>query len=104
MNQDIMNGKWKEIKGEIRKMWGNVTGDELEQVKGDMTSISGLIQQRYGHKKEEVSEKLSDLAARFKTKFEAPQDDLKDTADKTIADVKDFAAKKTKDTKDALRN
>lgn len=78
-----MNGKWTEVKGEIRKMWGNITGDELEQTKGDMTSISGLIQQRYGHTKEEVSAKLGDLAARFKTKFETSKDQVKDTATKT---------------------
>ena len=83
MNDDIMQGKWKEIKGEIRKMWGNVTGDELEQTKGDMTSISGLIQQRYGHKKDEVSEKLNGIVAQFKTKFE----DKKERTEMKASDV-----------------
>lgn len=83
MNQDVMQGKWKEIKGEIRKMWGNITGDELEQTKGDMTSISGLIQQRYGHKKDEVSEKLNGIVARYQDKFENAKEGLKtSTSDK----------------------
>lgn len=65
MNQDVMSGKWTEIKGEIRKMWGNVTGDELEKSKGNLTSIAGIIQQRYGEKKEDVSSKLDSIVARF---------------------------------------
>ncbi len=44
MNQSQMAGKWKEIKGEIRKAWGELTDDEVEQTKGNMESISGLIQ------------------------------------------------------------
>lgn len=70
MNQDVLNGKWNEIKGEIRKMWGDVTGDELEKSKGNLTSIAGLIQQRYGHKKEEISAKLDGIVSRFDEKKE----------------------------------
>ncbi len=77
MNKDLMNGKWTEIKGEIRKMWGDVTGDELEQSKGNLTSISGLIQQKYGHKKEEVSAKLDGIMARFSDKTEDVKNDMK---------------------------
>ena len=77
MNKDLMNGKWTEIKGEIRKMWGDITGDELEQSKGNLTSISGLIQQKYGHKKEEVSAKLDGIMARFNNKTEDVKNDMK---------------------------
>lgn len=60
LNEEIMKGKWKEAKGEIQKMWGKLTDDELEQAKGDMTALSGIIQQRYGESKESVQTKLSD--------------------------------------------
>lgn len=76
MNQDVANGKWNEIKGEIRKMWGDVTGDELEQSKGNLTSIAGIIQQRYGHKKEEVSSKLDQIFSRFVEKKENLKKDV----------------------------
>ena len=76
MNKDVINGKWKEIKGDIRKMWGNVTGDELEKTKGDMTSISGLIQQRYGHEKDEVSNKLTSIFKKYDSKIEAKKEQM----------------------------
>jgi uncharacterized protein YjbJ (UPF0337 family) len=78
MNQDTIQGKWNEIKGEIRKVWGNVTGDELEQTKGDLTSISGIIQQRYGQRKEDVSEKLNSIVDRYQNKFQDKAEDVKE--------------------------
>lgn len=68
MNQDILQGKWKEIKGEIHKAWGNVTGDDLEKTKGNIESIKGVLLQKYGTKKEEISQSLKEIFERFDTK------------------------------------
>lgn len=70
LNEDTIKGKWNEIKGEIRTQWGKMTEDELEKSSGNMTSIAGLIQQRYGAKKEEVQEKLNNILAKFSEKTE----------------------------------
>ncbi len=65
LNEDIIKGKWQDFKGEVQKAWGNLTGDELEQTKGNLKSIGGLIQKKYGHTKEEVSEKLESIYNKF---------------------------------------
>jgi uncharacterized protein YjbJ (UPF0337 family) len=65
MNKDIAQGKWTEIKGEIQKTWGNLTGDELEKTKGDMKAVSGLLQQKYGLAKDEAATKISGIYGRF---------------------------------------
>ncbi len=97
MNQDIIQGKWTEIKGEIRKAWGNVTGDELEKTKGNLDSISGIIQQRYGQRKEDVSDKLNTIVGRFQQKAESKYEDLKDAAVKKTDEIKkDLREKKNK--------
>ena len=67
MNESIVKGKWQEIKGEIQRMWGKVTGDELDQTKGNMKSIAGIIRQKYGSKEEEVSERLDGLVSKYKS-------------------------------------
>ncbi len=66
VNDNIIKGKWKEIKGEIQKTWGRLTDDELDQTNGDLTSVGGLIQQKYGVAQEEVRNKINDLIASFR--------------------------------------
>lgn len=88
MNQDVVSGKWNEIKGEIRKMWGDITGDELEKSKGNLTSIVGLIQQKYGYKKEDVSLKLNQIVSRFDEKKEDLKRDVSEMTETIKNDLK----------------
>jgi uncharacterized protein YjbJ (UPF0337 family) len=54
MNQDQITGKWKQLKGEAKIMWGKLTDDELDQAEGQKDKLAGLIQERYGRTKEEA--------------------------------------------------
>lgn len=65
MNKDVIQGKWKEIKGDLRKAWGNITDDEWEQTKGDATAIAGVLQKRYGFAKEDAQQKVSKVFDRY---------------------------------------
>lgn len=66
MNTDVIKGKWMEVKGEILNKWGKLTDNELDQTKGNIKSIAGLIQQHYGDLKEDVNEKLNAIFERGK--------------------------------------
>lgn len=88
MNQDIIKGKWKEIKGEIQRSWGNLTGDDLEKTKGDMKAIAGLVQQKYGIAQDEASAKVSEIYGRFH---------------ETRSDLEKIAADTTERTKKGLK-
>ncbi len=68
MNENVVKGKWLEIKGEVRKAWGKLTDDELEKTAGDRKAIGGLIQQRYGDEQEKYESKLSDIFKKFEDK------------------------------------
>ncbi len=65
LNENLLKGKWKEIKGDIQKAWGKLTDDELEEAKGDANSLAGLVQRKYGIAQEEARTKLNKLAERF---------------------------------------
>ncbi len=71
MNENTVKGAWREIKGEIQQMWGKLTGEELDRAEGNMGSVAGMIQQRYGHSQDEVSSKLDEIVKRYEQK---PQD------------------------------
>ncbi len=66
MDDSILKGKWKEISGEILTQWGKITDSDLQQTKGNTQSIIGLIEQKYGHAKEEIMNKLHQISESFK--------------------------------------
>ena len=54
MNKDIIQGKWKQTKGEAKRQWGRLTDDDLDQVEGNSEKLAGKLQERYGMGKEEA--------------------------------------------------
>ena len=59
MNKDIVEGKWKEMRGQIKEAWGKLTDDELEQAGGNADQIVGLLQQKYGYTREHAEEEFN---------------------------------------------
>jgi uncharacterized protein YjbJ (UPF0337 family) len=60
MNKDIIKGQWKELKGDVQKKWGKLTDDDLDQINGDRTRLSGKIQKAYGIERDEAEKQLKD--------------------------------------------
>ena len=61
MNWDEVQGKWKEIKGNVRSKWGELSDDEVSEVNGDREALEGKIQQKYGRTKEEARREVDDF-------------------------------------------
>ena len=66
MNEDILKGKWKEIKGEVKQKWGKLTDDDLAQVEGKAEELVGLLQTRYGYAKEKAEEEYKGFIGRYR--------------------------------------
>jgi uncharacterized protein YjbJ (UPF0337 family) len=54
MNRDQMKGKYKQLAGEIKRKWGQVTDDDLTQAQGSMEKLVGKIQERSGDQREAI--------------------------------------------------
>lgn len=65
LNEEQFRGKWNEIKGGIRNLWGRISEDELEQFKGNITKVTGLVEERYDETKDEIKSKLERLLNSF---------------------------------------
>jgi len=63
MNWDIIEGKWDQFKATMRKQWGKLTDDDLEQAKGQRDLLLGKIQEHYGENKEKVAKTVDKLTA-----------------------------------------
>ena len=58
MNNDIIQGNWAQVKGEVQKQWGKLVGDPLDQINGSRTQLLGALQENYGYAKDEAEKHL----------------------------------------------
>lgn len=58
MNTDIVEGKWKQMKGAIQKKWGDITDDDFDRIKGNRERFAGVLQERYGRTKEQAKKEV----------------------------------------------
>ena len=58
MNWDQVEGKWKEMTGNIKAKWGDLTDDELTEIAGNREALEGKIQAKYGKTKEQAQEEV----------------------------------------------
>ena len=49
--QDILLGRWHELKGQVRQQWGKLTDNDLTRLSGKTEELAGVLQQRYGYGK-----------------------------------------------------
>ncbi|KRG57579.1 CsbD family protein [Stenotrophomonas sp. W1S232] len=58
MNNDIVAGKWTQLKGRIREKWGELTDDDFDVAQGNAEYLSGKLQERYGWAKDRAEREI----------------------------------------------
>ena len=58
MNQDVFEGKWKEMRGHVKEWWGKLTDDDVERVGGKYDQLMGILQQKYGYTREDAEKEI----------------------------------------------
>ena len=48
LNDDVLAGKWKQVRGRVRRSRGALRHNELDQVLGRLQHHVGLVQERRG--------------------------------------------------------
>ena len=61
MNQEILKGKWNELKGTLRQKWGRLTDSDYEEIAGSQEKLVGRLQQKYGYKKEQAETEVNEV-------------------------------------------
>jgi uncharacterized protein YjbJ (UPF0337 family) len=59
MMEDVMKGKWNQLKGRIRQQWGRLTDDDVAQINGERDILIGKIQEYYGRTRIEAEAELA---------------------------------------------
>lgn len=67
MNKDIFEGKWKQLKGQMRVWWGDLTDNDVEMIGGHMDKLVGVLQERYGYTRERAEQEINRRLDEFET-------------------------------------
>lgn len=64
MNDDILQGNWKQLHGQVKTWWGKLTDDDITKIDGKRENLVGVLQTKYGYAKEkaetEVNQRLGE--------------------------------------------
>ena len=68
MNEDVWQGKWKQMRGHAKEWWGKLSNDDIDRVKGKGDVLLGLLQEKYGYTRSEAKHEIARRVADLKKK------------------------------------
>ena len=74
MNWTQVEGKWEQLKGDVKTRWGKLTEDDLKVVGGQLDRLVGKIVERYGVKKEQAQRDIEEWVDRLRMKLGAARE------------------------------
>ncbi len=57
-----IKGNWNEIKGKLKKKYGDLSDDDLKYAEGKEDELLGKLQQKTGKTKDEISKEINQMA------------------------------------------
>jgi len=55
-------GNWNQVKGKVRERWGQVSDNELDEAKGNVDQLVGLIQRKTGEARNQIEKFFDQLS------------------------------------------
>ncbi|MGH7439137.1 MAG: CsbD family protein [Polyangiaceae bacterium] len=68
-----IKGHWKELRGEARSTWGDLTDDDLLAADGEAELLIGRVMARYGVSKESAEQQVEAWIARLEEQLIAAE-------------------------------
>lgn len=62
--RDVIEGKWKQLRGKVKEQWGKLTDDEIDRINGNREQLVGRIQERYGSNRADVERDVDQFLQR----------------------------------------
>lgn len=94
-NQQILEGNWADIKGKLRKKWGQLTDKDFPQLRGDTEQIIGNIQRKTGEEREAIEQYLQEISGHAATTMGAVAATARDYARHASDSVQHVAGQAT---------
>lgn len=59
MNRDQVQGSFTKLRGDAKRLWGDLTDDDFKRAEGSSDKLIGIIQERFGDAKDAIRRKLN---------------------------------------------
>jgi len=63
VNTQILQGQWNQVRGQLKKKWGQLTDDDLRLTNGNVDQLIGKIQHKTGEAREAIEQFLDELTS-----------------------------------------
>ncbi len=61
MDKLEIKGKWNQIKGSLKKKYGNLTDDDLTYIEGEEDQLLGRLQEKTGKSRQELIDEINKM-------------------------------------------
>lgn len=63
INQQTIQGNWKEIQGKLKSKWGSLTDDDMMEFDGNVEQLMGRLQKKTGAGRESIEKFFDQFAS-----------------------------------------
>jgi len=89
VNQNVLQGRWNELKGTIGAKWSQLTHDDLRTFNGNVDPFIGLVEQKTGETQEVIHDFLEELTANATSSLSGIAESVGDYAQHAANDLQE---------------
>lgn len=89
VNTQVLQGQWNQIRGQLKKRWGQLTEDDLKFANGNIDQLVGRIQHKTGEAREAIENFLDDLTSQGASAVSQAADSVRNYAGYASDQVRD---------------
>ena len=79
MSKEMMQEKLKQLRDAVKQRWGALTDHDLDTVGEKLDQLPGLLQARYGYKREEAEKEIKLFLSNMKPEGTNPVEVVRET-------------------------
>ena len=73
-NWDKVEANWNQFKGNVKKQWGKLTNDHLDEIEGRRDRLVGKVQEVYGLSAEDADDQVDRFMDANSASLDRPRD------------------------------
>jgi len=89
VNTQVLEGRWNQVRGQLKKNWAQLTEDDLKFTNGNIDQLVGRIQHRTGEAREAIESFLDEVTSQGSSAVAQAAESVRQYADRATDQVRD---------------